>query len=49
MMATYTRLVKPVLEEGRTLDGAVLCRLFKDKIIYLLPSIDLLDETDDGS
>lgn len=44
MMATYTKLVKPVLEPGRSLDGAVLCKLFKDKTIYLQPSSDLIDE-----
>lgn len=34
----------PVLQEGQQLDGAVLCKLSKDKTIYVQPSCDIIDE-----
>lgn len=40
LRALNTRLVKPTLEPGVELTGTVLCLLFKDRVIYVRPSVD---------
>ncbi|KAG7317772.1 hypothetical protein KOW79_018807 [Hemibagrus wyckioides] len=41
LRASNTHLVKPTLERGIEMSGSVLCMLFKDRVIYIRPSVNL--------
>ena len=43
-MAVGLELIRPKLPEGRQLGGETVRKLFKQKIIYVIPERDLDDE-----
>jgi len=49
LRALNTQLVKPTLEPGVELTGTILCMLFKDRAIYVRPSVDLSQPDHVGS
>ncbi|KAI0233734.1 hypothetical protein LSAT2_016000 [Lamellibrachia satsuma] len=41
LVSVHFNLIQPRLELGQTLDGAMLNRIFKDKPVYVRPSVEL--------
>ena len=41
LISVHSSLVKSTLEPGQTMDGSMLNRIYKDKIVYVRPSVEL--------
>ena len=40
-MSVHCSLVKPTLQPYQTMDGSMLNRIYKDRIVYVRPSVEL--------